>query len=165
MTRDPRTGHVLLRLLGFRLAVELIVAVSSPYFILAAGPAPVRRHFDALAFPGLLVMGLGALGYLRSAWDFAVVGLADAPRVIVASGAYKIVRNPMYGSLVLVLLGESLLFKSWRLLGYAGVFWVLVHLFVILYEEGALRRQFGTAYLRYCETVPRWIPHFRWASS
>jgi protein-S-isoprenylcysteine O-methyltransferase Ste14 len=165
MTRDPRRGRILLTLLGFRLFVELIVAVSSPYFILTAGSEPARRHFDALAFPGLLVIGLGALAYLRSAWDFAVVGLADAPRAIVASGAYKIVRNPMYGSLVLVLLGESLLFKSWRLLGYAGAFWVLVHLFVILYEERALRRQFGTGYRRYCETVPRWIPHLRGASA
>lgn len=165
MTRDPRRGRILLTLLGFRLFVELIVAVSSPYLILAAGPEPTRRHFDALALPGLLVISLGTLAYLRSAWDFAVVGSADAPSVIVASGAYKIARNPMYGSLVLVVLGESLLFGSWRLLGYAGVFWVLVHLFVILHEERALRKQFGTAYLRYCETVPRWIPHFRWASS
>jgi protein-S-isoprenylcysteine O-methyltransferase Ste14 len=162
MTRDPRRWRILLTLLGFRLFVELIVAVSSPYFILTAGPEPARRPFAALALPGLLLMSLGALGYLRSAWEFAVVGLADAPRVIVASGAYKIVRNPMYGSLVLVLLGESLLFRSWRLLGYAGVFWGLVHLFVTFYEEPTLRRQFGTAYLRYCETVPRWIPHLRY---
>jgi len=34
-------------------------------------------------------------------------------------------------------------------------------LFVVAYEEPALRRKFGQAYDRYCDRVPRWIPQFR----
>ena len=64
----------------------------------------------------------------------------------------------MYASLVLVLLGESLLFQSWRQLGYAAMFWCGVHLLVILYEERTLAKRFGTSYEQYCNEVPRWIP-------
>jgi len=67
----------------------------------------------------------------------------------------------MYASLVLILLGESLLFKSWRLLGYASAIWIGVHLIVILYEEQALAKKFGASYEQYCKEVPRWIPQVR----
>ena len=67
----------------------------------------------------------------------------------------------MYFSLILVLLGESLFFKSWRLLGYASVFALLVHLSVILYEEPNMVKKWGADYLRYAERVPRWIPRIR----
>ncbi len=64
----------------------------------------------------------------------------------------------MYFSLTLVLLGESLFFKSWRLLGYASVLALLVHIFVILYEEPSMVKKWGPAYVQYAERVPRWIP-------
>ena len=67
----------------------------------------------------------------------------------------------MYASLVLILLGESLLFKSWRLLGYASAIWIGVHLIVILYEEQVLAKKFGASYEQYCKEVPRWIPRVR----
>ena len=44
------------------------------------------------------------------------------------------------------------------LVGYALVFWVVVHAFVILIEEPSLREQFGSSYDAYLRTVPRWIP-------
>jgi protein-S-isoprenylcysteine O-methyltransferase Ste14 len=34
-------------------------------------------------------------------------------------------------------------------------------LFVMLYEEPALRHAFGASYEQYCREVPRWIPRFR----
>jgi protein-S-isoprenylcysteine O-methyltransferase Ste14 len=33
-------------------------------------------------------------------------------------------------------------------------------LFVLLYEEPALGRAFGSEYEQYCRQVPRWIPNF-----
>ena len=82
--------------------------------------------------------------------------------MLVARGTYKFVRNPMYASLVvLILFGESLLFTSWRLLGYAATVWFAIHLLVILYEERALTKKFGTSYEQYCKEVPRWIPRVR----
>jgi protein-S-isoprenylcysteine O-methyltransferase Ste14 len=71
------------------------------------------------------------------------------------------VRNPMYVGLVLALLGESAIFRSPALLLYAGVVWLCCHLFVVLYEEPALRRRFGAAYDDYRGQVPRWLPRLR----
>jgi hypothetical protein len=51
----------------------------------------------------------------------------------------------MYFSLTLVLLGESLLLKSWRMLGYASVVFLGVHVFVVLYEEPRMGKKWGTA--------------------
>ena len=47
---------------------------------------------------------------------------------------------------------------SLPLLAYAGAMAVFFHLFVTGYEERALRRRFGSAYLEYRRVVPRWIP-------
>jgi protein-S-isoprenylcysteine O-methyltransferase Ste14 len=106
---------------------------------------------------------LGAWVYVRCAWDFAVVGRGtpmplDPPRELIARGLYRYVRNPMYLGVISVLIGEALLFESVRLLGYAASVAAGFHLFVVLYEEPALRRQFGDSYRRYRESVPRWIP-------
>jgi protein-S-isoprenylcysteine O-methyltransferase Ste14 len=34
----------------------------------------------------------------------------------------------------------------------------IAHLFVVLYEEPTLRRQYGESYEEYVRTVPRWVP-------
>src|SRR5882672_10892864 len=67
----------------------------------------------------------------------------------------------MYVSVVTTLLGEAIFFRSLAVLIEAGVFILVAHLFVMCYEEPALRRQFGESYERYLQTVGRWIPRFR----
>jgi protein-S-isoprenylcysteine O-methyltransferase Ste14 len=71
---------------------------------------------------------------------------------------YRIVRNPMYAGIVLVLLGEAIVFASWGLLLYALLLWGAFSLTVVGYEEPALREQFGDDYEAYSRAVPRWIP-------
>jgi protein-S-isoprenylcysteine O-methyltransferase Ste14 len=116
-----------------------------------------------LGLIGALPIALGAACYLWCAWDFASVGQGtpapiDPPKVLVAKGLYRAVRNPMYVGVLLIVLGESLLFASATLLGYALLIWVIAHLFVVFYEEPILRRKFGASYETYRKTVPRWIP-------
>jgi protein-S-isoprenylcysteine O-methyltransferase Ste14 len=41
------------------------------------------------------------------------------------------------------------------------VAWLCCHLFVVLYEEPALRRRFGAAYDDDRGQVPRWLPRLR----
>jgi protein-S-isoprenylcysteine O-methyltransferase Ste14 len=148
----------MLKFLTFRLFVGGLVTVYAPYSILISRPGPVLSHLSMLAFTGVLGMTVGILIYLWCVWDFAFGRQGDAPTILVERGTYKFVRNPMYLSLVLILLGESLLFQSWRLLGYATVFWLGVHLLVVLYEERMLANKFGTPYMQYCHTVSRWLP-------
>ncbi len=84
----------------------------------------------------------------------------DPARRLVVSGLYRYVRNPMYVGIMAVLLGEARLFGSLILLGYAGLVFLIFNLFVRLYEEPYLRKQFGDEYARYCERVERWWPRF-----
>jgi protein-S-isoprenylcysteine O-methyltransferase Ste14 len=116
-----------------------------------------------VAWEAVPVIAAGTVLYLWCAWNFAAVGRGtpgpgDAPRRVVAYGPYRWVRNPIYLAALLVVLGEAALFGSLRLLAYAGVLAACFHLFVTGYEEPALRRRFGPAYLAYRHAVPRWIP-------
>jgi protein-S-isoprenylcysteine O-methyltransferase Ste14 len=71
------------------------------------------------------------------------------------------VRNPGYVSVLTLLVGQALLFASPGLFAYAAVVALAFHLFVVLYEEPTLQRQFGTEYETYCRAVPRWLPRLR----
>jgi protein-S-isoprenylcysteine O-methyltransferase Ste14 len=82
----------------------------------------------------------------------------DPPRRLVVRGAYRVVRNPMYLSAGLALAGAALFYQSIPLLGYAGLFFFITHLFVVGYEEPTLRRTFDGEYEAYCRRVGRWWP-------
>jgi protein-S-isoprenylcysteine O-methyltransferase Ste14 len=82
----------------------------------------------------------------------------DPPREFVAAGPYRYVRNPMYIGGALLLAGFALFLRSGAALIFCLPWLLLAHIFVLLYEEPALRRKFGATYEGYCRTVPRWIP-------
>jgi protein-S-isoprenylcysteine O-methyltransferase Ste14 len=111
---------------------------------------------------GLITVGGGAL----AVWcilSFVVIGRGtpapfDPPRRLVVRGPYRYVRNPMYLGAGLALAGAALFYQSSAILAYAGVFLVLLHLFVVGYEEPTLRRTFGQDYEAYCRQVRRWWP-------
>jgi protein-S-isoprenylcysteine O-methyltransferase Ste14 len=144
-------------LLIFRLCIACVVAVICPYVILSSHAAPMASVFSARGLAGGLLIIVGAILYVSCARDFSVIG----PPVLVAHGSYRVIRNPMYVGLALMLAGETLFSGSWRLLGYSICVWVCIDLYVILHEERALRRRFGAAYETYCRSVPRWIPRLK----
>ncbi len=76
-------------------------------------------------------------------------------------GLYRYVRNPMYVGVSLIVLGEAALIRSRGLLLYWAVFFAMVNVFVIGYEEPYLRRRFGESYERYTRSVGRWAPRLR----
>jgi protein-S-isoprenylcysteine O-methyltransferase Ste14 len=153
--------RILFALLAFRLMVGLIVAVWSPHAILSAHPGGPFAELVPVTLAGAFLVVAGLLAYIRCAWDFAMIGISFEPAFLVARGTYRIVRHPMYSSLTLILFGESLLFKSWRVLAYACVSWMMAHIFVMLYEEPSMVKKWGTAYAQYSARVPRWIPRIR----
>lgn len=121
-----------------------------------------------LGLPGCRVAGVAAVAaglacLLDCFARFALEGRGTpAPvvqtEVLVASGLYRFVRNPMYVSVLLIVSGQALLFGQARLFAYAAVLLVAFHLFVLLYEEPTLRRRFGGSYETYRLHVRRWRP-------
>jgi protein-S-isoprenylcysteine O-methyltransferase Ste14 len=121
---------------------------------------------NPLHLVGLLCIGLGVVLLGTCIWEFARTGRGtlapvDPPRELVVRGLYRYVRNPMYLSVTVIVLGELLLTWSRPLLVYWALWFVAVNLFVIGYEEPTLRRRFGAAYERYTQRVGRWLPRFR----
>jgi protein-S-isoprenylcysteine O-methyltransferase Ste14 len=120
----------------------------------------------AIGVPQVAGMVIGAAGAAVALWcifTFAFVGRGtpapfDPPRRLVIRGPYRFVRNPMYIGAGLALASAALCYESWPLLGYAGLFFLTTHLFVVLYEEPTLRRTFGQEYEAYCRQVRRWWP-------
>jgi protein-S-isoprenylcysteine O-methyltransferase Ste14 len=115
---------------------------------------------------GLFTIAAGVMLLGTCVWEFARTGRGtlspvDPPRVLVVRGLYRYVRNPMYLSVTLIVLGEVLLTGSRALLGYWAVWFVAVNAFVIGFEEPTLRRQFGETYRHYADAVGRWIPRLR----
>jgi protein-S-isoprenylcysteine O-methyltransferase Ste14 len=112
---------------------------------------------------GLLCIVLGALLLAACILEFARRGRGtlspvDPPRHLVVSGLYRFVRNPMYLSVTMIVLGEALVARSQALAIYWAVWFACANLFVIGYEEPTLRRQFGASYDAYTRQVGRWIP-------
>lgn len=116
----------------------------------------------------LVGAALVAAGGSLAVWcvlTFALAGRGtpapfDPPRRLVASGPYRFVRNPMYIGAALALGGAALFYRSWPLLLYMVAFLVILHGFVLLYEEPTLRRTFGEEYEDYRRRVRRWWPRF-----
>jgi protein-S-isoprenylcysteine O-methyltransferase Ste14 len=152
---------VWLKTLIFTIIVPGAIAALIPYLLLSGNPSfPNIGLFQSL---GLFPMAIGAAIYLRCAWDFAATGKGtpapiDPPKRLVAQGLYRFVRNPMYFGVLLALLGEAWLFKSGALLVYTVIAFTWQHLFVVFYEEPALKRKFGESYSDYLARTPRWIP-------
>lgn len=149
----------IVKTLIFSVLVPGTVGVYIPWRLRGVGPHEV----SALGWMGLAPLAMGAGVYLWCAWDFAAFGLGtplplDAPKRLVARGLYRFVRNPMYVGVLLLILGQALWFESVAILWYALAVALLFHLFVVLYEERALRSKFGESYRQYCSRVPRWLP-------
>lgn len=109
----------------------------------------------------LVLIGLVAL--IECCARFALQGLGTpAPalptEVLVVSGLYRFVRNPMYVAVFAIVVGQGLLFGSVPTLLYAACVWIAFTAFVLLYEEPSLRRGYGEQYTEYCRHVHRWIP-------
>jgi protein-S-isoprenylcysteine O-methyltransferase Ste14 len=115
---------------------------------------------------GVMLIALGAAIYFRCAWEFAVRGLGTpapiAPTTfLVTTALHRYVRNPMYLGVATLILGEAVLFRAVHVAEYAAAMLLTAHVFVVLYEEPTLRRQFGESYEQYLREVPRWMPRLK----
>jgi protein-S-isoprenylcysteine O-methyltransferase Ste14 len=122
-------------------------------------------RFDpgALRWAGLLPMAVGAWALVWCVVDFArrgrgTLAASEAPTVLVEQGLYRWVRNPMYLSVLTILAGETLVFRSWLIAVWAAAMVPLFVLQVRFSEEPRLRRRFGAAYEAYCSRVGAWLP-------
>lgn len=170
-TTTPREATSLpwIRGIVFTVLVPGTIAVYVPLQI-AAGLVPGGRFWQL----GWLVSGVGALGYVLCFLNFLASGgtpaifftrpvrflIGEEPHRLVQAGLYRVTRNPMYVSVLLVIVGQAIRFASWRVAEYGFFVWLGFHIVVVFLEEPHLRDERGAAYDDYCRRVPRWILRF-----
>ena len=131
-----------------------------PWWISSWQFQPCREPLRAV---GVVLILAGLPGLLDSFGRFALDGLGTPapvapPARLVVTGLYRHVRNPMYVSILILILGQAALLGDWRLVGYAAVLAFAFHLWVVAYEEPALALSFGAEFSAYRANVPRWLP-------
>jgi protein-S-isoprenylcysteine O-methyltransferase Ste14 len=137
--------------------MPLMVAFVIPLAFLR--PPESARTFHVAAVVPLVV---GTLLLLWCVRDFYVSGKGtlapwSPPQHLVVVGLYRWSRNPMYISVVLILLGWAAAYRSTALLGYAVFFMVTFYVRVVIFEEPWLARRYGEQWEDYRAHVPRWF--------
>jgi protein-S-isoprenylcysteine O-methyltransferase Ste14 len=81
-------------------------------------------------------------------------------QTLITAGPYRYMRHPMYTALIVVGVGLGLLSSSWYfLLPFLATMVVVV--FRIPKEEGAMIEKFGERYIEYSQETGRFFPHIR----
>ena len=147
----------------FFVAAPSVVAGLIPWWITRWEFQPPFFDLQATRAVGILLIFVGLPGLVDSFARFALQGLGTPAPIaptqnLVVTGLYRYVRNPMYVSVVAVILGQAILFGDWRLMTYGGIMWLTFHTFVLTYEEPVLAQRFGPQYEDFRANVPRWIP-------
>ena len=155
-----------LSLLGSAIFLVLAPGVIAGYVPWLLGHWEMHPAFfdlGLLHLIGAALIVVGLIPLLESFLRFALEGLGTPapiapPKNLVIGGPYSHVRNPMYVSVIALIIAQALIFGDARLLWYAGFVWLAFAGFVFGYEEPTLKRKFEADYETFCRNVPRWIP-------
>lgn len=149
----------------FGLMVGFLFMIAFPYSLLQ-----INHHFGfgsintlILKITGSFFILVGIGLFLYCSRIFKKIGKGtpvpiEPPKKIVEQGLYQYSRNPIYWGYFAIVIGEALISGATLLFGYAVVFIIAVHGYVVLIEEPLLIKKFGDSYIDYTKRVPRWIP-------
>jgi protein-S-isoprenylcysteine O-methyltransferase Ste14 len=140
--------------------VPFFVLRSESHRIVAPQPGAIRVF---VIVAGIVALLIGLTLFVSTVAQFATKGKGtlapwDPPRELVVVGVYRYVRNPMITGVLSVLLAESLLSGSRRVLFWFMLFLLINMVYIPLFEEPALLARFGERYRTYKQHVSRWIP-------
>ncbi|MDX0868823.1 DUF1295 domain-containing protein [Sinorhizobium medicae] len=114
-------------------------------------PLPVSSAMIGWACIPVALIGL-AVARRQFSKASAEIMTFDTPRNLVTDGLFAYSRNPMYLSMLLLVLGAALIAGHW-----AGLLMPLVFFIAVPFEESAAEQAFGDPYRQYRARVRRWI--------
>ena len=161
MFDEGATARAVLGSFAFFLAAPGVVAGVGPFLLSGWSMQPPLFGLPGMRVVGAVAVVAGMAGLLDCFARFAFEGRGtpapvEQTEVLVASGLYRFVRNPMYVCVLTIVAGQALFFGQALLFAYAGLLLLAFHLFVQFYEEPQLRRRFKGFYETYCQHVHRW---------
>ena len=147
----------------FFLVAPAVVAGVGPFVLVGWTLQPALLGIPWGRVVGVVAAAAGLVCLLDCFARFALEGRGtpapvEQTEVLVASGLYRFVRNPMYVCVLVIVAGQALLFGQAWLFAYAGVLLAAFHVFVRVYEEPQLHQRFSGSYQAYCLHVGRWWP-------
>ena len=149
-----------------------------PVVVAVVVPMAIEPHADVAGGwwrAGWLLVLARAAGYLLCLLRFLASGgtpaiffsrplralIGEEPSGLVAGGLYRRSRNPMYLSVLLVVIGVAIAFRSQTIAIYGAALAAFFHVVVVAIEEPHLRRTRGASFDAYCHQAPRWIGRAR----
>ena len=136
------------------------------YVLIAAGSSALAGWPRAPSLPipwlGIVAIIAGVALAVSAATLFRREGTEISPTSpanakLVTSGPFRLTRNPMYLSLVIVSLGIAIWIGAWPMLLAPAAVFATANWVHIPFEEAKMRRQFGEAYDAYTRRVRRWL--------
>ena len=141
-----------------------------PVIFLASITAIVLLHYllpitQLISYPyNLLGLVLIVLGFLLAGSFWRALRIHKTtthprgkPTALVTTGPYAFTRNPGYFGLLLMISGAACISGMLSSLIILFIFFSLLNIFVIPYEERKLESIFGSKYKNYRQSVRRWI--------
>jgi protein-S-isoprenylcysteine O-methyltransferase Ste14 len=127
---------------------------------------PVISRSKNLLIAGAILISLGLYVLIKTIVVFIKVGNGtimpwDPSKKFILVSPYTFVRNPMILSVIIILVGEAILFGSIGTAVLAGLNLVINTIYFKYSEEPGLVERFGNEYTEYMSNVPRWIPRLK----
>ena len=125
---------------------------------------PTRLFWLMIAGVLLIMVGLSILVVtIKSFHTYGKGTLApwNPPKKLVITGLYKHMRHPMIGGVILVLIGESIIFQSLYHFMFVLLFIIGNVVYLNMIEEPQLIKRFGEQYIEYQQNVPSIIPRVK----
>jgi protein-S-isoprenylcysteine O-methyltransferase Ste14 len=162
--QPDRQPPVALRYLETKIPAPVIAAVAGAFMKFhekAAGvtmdPTPLRMYIGVgLAQASAVVVLAAFASFFRARTTINPLDPARATS-LVTGGVFRVSRNPMYLSLLLLLAGYAVRLDSPVVWLGPILFVAYVNRFQIKPEERVLKAKFGEAYLRYRMRTRRWL--------
>ncbi|MBU2576966.1 MAG: isoprenylcysteine carboxylmethyltransferase family protein [Nanoarchaeota archaeon] len=123
---------------------------------------PIRQIiFYPLTLIGLFLFFIGWIPNVCIGIYFRKIGTSipshKMPKKLITSGYFRFSRNPVYLGIFVSLLGEAIFLGSIVTFIVPVLFFILVSIFNVPFEEKNLEKQFGKKYQDYKKKVRRWI--------
>jgi protein-S-isoprenylcysteine O-methyltransferase Ste14 len=140
-----------------RISMLFLVLASATHWMIPAGRIEIYAS-HALA----VIATIGGFTVMMWAWwqfqqaETAICPTADS-RVLVASGVYRLTRNPMYLGIVLMMAGMALWFGTLPYYLVAVLYFLVINQVFCPFEEERLIATFGKEYSEYRRKVRCWV--------
>jgi protein-S-isoprenylcysteine O-methyltransferase Ste14 len=134
--------------------------LAAGYFLNRLYPLPVIERPLSIIISAIFFVYAGLTAGLAFYYMIKIgtnVDVRKPAKAIVTVGVYTYTRNPMYLSMVILLIAFTFLFNALWIAISIPFFIIIMQKGVIEREESYLENKFGEEYLRYKKRVRRWI--------